>query len=79
MGAFTISSTSEQHVQDHFSVVCEYVQDNVDGSYTVISAPELDVNGTTLVRVTVTLTSQPIEEIIYKFTLTATTTAIGLA
>ena len=53
--------------------------DNGDGTYTVIAAPTLEVNGTTLVRVTVTLKSQPIEEIIYKFTLTATTTAIGLA
>ena len=79
MGDFAVSSTSDSHVQSHFEVVCEYVQDNGDGTYTVIAAPELEVNGTTLVRVTVTLKSQPIEEIIYKFTLTATTTAIGLA
>ena len=77
MADFTISSTVDPSIQNFFEVKCEYVELNADGvTYDVIAAPLLDVSETTLVRVTVTLKVQPVEEIIYKFTLTANADAV---
>ncbi|MBQ2711799.1 MAG: hypothetical protein IJF71_00320 [Clostridia bacterium] len=72
-------ATSTPLTETYFTYKVEYVEETGVGVYSVIAAPLLGVNETCLVRVTVTLVTQPVEEIAYKFTLTATATAVTVA
>ena len=73
-------ATSTADAATYFTYTIEYVEETGVDTYSVIDdAPLLDVGETCLVRVTVTLKTQPVEEIAYKFTLTATATAVTVA